>query len=349
VTPLRRRALLVAALAAASLAGAAGWLWARANAPAESPGREVAVEIPPHSSLIAAAGILGRAGVVRSPRFLVLLGKVTGSAGTVQAGELAFHTGMTPLQALEALSHGHAVLHPVTFPEGYTFRQMGQALAAKGLADAGRITALAGSPTFARSLGVAAPTLEGFLYPDTYSWPRGTPEEEILRRMNSRFNDVFDREMRERAKAAGFSNLQAVTFASIIERETGVAAERPLVAAVFANRLRKGYRLQSDPTVIYGIPAFSGNLTRADLARDTPWNTYTREGLPPGPIANPGRESLAAALAPAPVPYLYFVARGDGTHVFATTLAEHNRNVSVFQLHGGPYPPTPASGGKVRP
>lgn len=334
-----RRALALGLLALLASGGAGGWVWTRANAPAERPGREVAVEIPPHSSLIAAASLLGKAGVVRSPRFLVLLGKVTGRAGTVQAGELAFNTGMTPLQALETLSHGRAVLHPVTFPEGFTYRQMAQALAAKGLADAGRINALAGSASFARSLGVEAPTLEGFLYPDTYRWPRGTPEEEILRRMTERFFGVFDEGMRERARKAGLTPLQAVTLASIVERETGAGSERATVAGVFVNRLHKGYRLQSDPTVIYGIPAFSGNLTRRDLTRDSPWNTYTRPGLPAGPIANPGRESLEAALSPAQVPFLYFVARGDGTHVFARTLAEHNRNVSAFQLGGRPYPP----------
>jgi UPF0755 protein len=335
----RRLSLAVALAVLIAAGGAAGWLWARAGAPAQRPGRDVVVEIPPHSTLIAAAERLQKAGVVTSARFLVFLGKVTGQARQIQAGELAFSTGMTPLQALDALAHGRAVLHSVTFPEGYTVRQMADLLAAKGLADAGRIAALAGSAAFARSLQVPAPTLEGFLYPDTYAWPRGIRESEILRRMNARYREVFDGEMRARAGAAHLTELQAVTLASIIERETGVAGERAVVAGVFANRLRRGYRLQSDPTVIYGIPGFSGNLTRADLLRDTPWNTYTRAGLPPGPIANPGRESLAAALAPAETPYLYFVARGDGTHVFAETLEEHNRNVSRYQLHGRPWPP----------
>jgi UPF0755 protein len=333
-----RRPLLLA-LAALPLAAGAGALvlWTAAGTPAERPGREVAVEIPPRSTLIEAAGRLGAAGVVRSPRFLVFLGKLTGRDRRVQAGELAFHTGMSPLQALEALAHGRAVLHSVTFPEGFTARQMGEALAAAGLADAGCFAALAGSAAFARSLGVPAPGLEGFLYPDTYAWPRGSSEEDIIRRMHSRFREVFDEGMRRRARAAGLSEMEVVTLASIIERETGSPSERRLVAGVFANRLRRGYKLQSDPTVIYGIPGFSGDLTRGDLARDTPWNTYTRAGLPAGPIANPGRESLEAALAPADTPYLYFVARGDGTHEFAGTLAEHNRNVSRYQLHGRPY------------
>ncbi len=332
----RLRLLPLPAALLLAAAGVLGWLWAAAGAPAERPGREVAVEIPPHSTLVAAAERLGRAGVVRSPRFLVFLGKLTGRAGQVQAGELAFHTGMSPMQALETLAHGRAVLHQVTFPEGFTVRQMGQALASRGLADAERFAALAGSASFARSLGIPAPTLEGFLYPDTYAWPRGLSEEEIIRRMRGRFDEVFDEGMRSRARAAGLTVLQAVTLASVIERETGAPSERRLVAGVFANRLRRGYRLQSDPTVIYGIPAFTGNLTREDLARDTPWNTYTRAGLPAGPIANPGRESLEAALAPAETRYIYFVARGDGTHVFAETLVEQRLDL--------PAPRTPLRG-----
>ncbi len=333
--PLRRTLGLSLLAALLALGGAAGWVVFLARRPAPiPPGAPVVVpvEIPPGTTLSGAARLLGKSGVVESPRFLVLLGKLTGRAGRVQAGEIAFRSGMTPLQALDTLAQGHAVLHPVTFPEGFTARQVAALLQEKGLADASRVSALASSASFARSLGVPAPSLEGFLYPDTYAWPKGTPPEAILRRMVERFGEKFDSGLRAQAAARGMSVLQAVTLASIVERETGAPAERRLVAGVFANRLRRGYRLQSDPTVIYGMPHFSGNLTRADLLRDTPYNTYTRFGLPPGPIANPGREALEAAVDPDPTPHLYFVARGDGTHVFASTLVEHNANVAAFQL-----------------
>jgi len=159
------------------------------------------------------------------------------------------------------------------------------------------------------------------------------PEEELLARMVARYREVFDDSMRKRAMEMGMTELETVTLASIIERETGMDSERPLVSAVFHNRLKKGYRLQTDPTVIYGLGVnFDGNLTKKQLWKDSPYNTYTRKGLPPGPIANPGEASLKAALYPADVPYLYFVAKGDGSHVFSRNLAEHNRAVRQYQL-----------------
>ncbi len=305
------------------------------NTPAQEEGREVLVTIPSGASFVSASQLLVDAGVVRSLKPFVLLGKIRGLSNSVQAGELLFRTDMTPSQALEVLARGKAVSYPVTIPEGYTFRQIAGLLDEKRLGDLDRFLELASDPGFSRSLGVPADSLEGFLFPDTYSWPRGLSEEEILGRMVAKYRSVFNGERMERAREIGMTELEVVTLASIIEKETGAPEERDLVSAVFHNRLKKGYRLQTDPTVIYGIENFDGNLTKSHLREDHPYNTYTRSGLPVGPIANPGEASLLAALYPAEVDYLYFVARGDGTHVFSSTLMEHNKAVQTYQLGGG--------------
>jgi UPF0755 protein len=184
-------------------------------------------------------------------------------------------------------------------------------------------------------MGIQAESLEGYLFPDTYYFPRNTPIDRIIQTMLDRFNTVFTPAWADRARGIGLSRHQVVTLASIIEKETGAAGERPLIASVFHNRLARGMRLQSDPTVIYGIEDFDGNLTRAHLETPTPYNTYQVAGLPPGPIASPGRAALEAALFPEETDYLYFVARGDGTHQFSTRLDEHNEAVRRYQLGGG--------------
>lgn len=302
------------------------------NTPAEDPGREVTVEIQGGSTFVSAARKLRDEGVIRSLKPFVLLGKIKGLSNSIQAGELRFRTDMTPVEVLDILSRGKAVVYSVTLPEGFTTRQIARLLAEKGLGDEGRILSLAEDAEFSRSLGIPADRLEGFLFPDTYSWPKGTPEEDLLRRMVNRYQSVFDNSMKDRARELGMTELEVVTLASIVERETGVDSERALVSAVFHNRLSKGYRLQTDPTVIYGLEDFDGNLTKEHLKTDTPYNTYTRMGLPPGPIANPGAASLKATLYPEDVSYLYFVSRGDGTHIFSNNLVEHNKAVKEYQV-----------------
>jgi UPF0755 protein len=173
--------------------------------------------------------------------------------------------------------------------------------------------------------------LEGYLFPDTYKFARNLSVESILRSFVTRFNQHFGPAQEERARQLGFTRHQVVILASVVEKETAVPEERPLIAGVFLNRLKRRIRLQSDPTVIYGLNEFDGNLTRAHLSTDTPYNTYTRRGLPAGPICNPGAESIQAVLNPATTPYLYFVAKKDGTHHFSTSLAEHNSAVLRHQ------------------
>jgi UPF0755 protein len=303
---------------------------------ADRKGREVVVQVPGGSSLVYASGLLQDAGVISSVKQFVFMAKVRGEAERIQAGELKFRTDMTPAQVMKILTRGKAVTYQVTIPEGQNMYQVASLLAAKGLGDEDRFLLLSKDKEFCLSLGVPGDTLEGFLFPDTYSWPRGLSEEEILGQMVDHYREVFTQDLRERAAEIGMTELEVVTLASIIEKETGDPAERNLVSAVFHNRLDKGYRLQTDPSVIYGLEDFDGNLTKEHLRTDHPHNTYTRGGLPKGPIANPGEASLKAALFPSEVSYLYFVARGDGTHVFTNTLVEHNEAVRIFQLGGNP-------------
>jgi UPF0755 protein len=333
----KSRIIPVVVLVAAVVAGSALiGVWSFLNTSAEDPGREVLITIPGGSSFISASQLLVDAGVIKSLKPFVLLGKIKGLSNSIQAGELMFDTGMTPSQALDVLVKGKAVSYHVTIPEGYNNQMVAALLAEKGLGDVDRILSLSKDPEFTRGLGVPADSLEGFLFPDTYSWPKGLSEKDILRRMVKKYSSVFTDTMRAKATEMGMTELEVVTLASIIEKETGAPQERQQVSAVFHNRLRKGYRLQTDPTVIYGIENFNGDLTKKDLRTDHPYNTYTRSGLPVGPIANPGEASLLAALSPAKVSYLYFVAKGDGTHVFSNTLVEHNRAVAVYQLGEAP-------------
>jgi UPF0755 protein len=222
----------------------------------------------------------------------------------------------------------------VTFPEGLTIREMGAIFERSGLGTASHFRAAAADGSLAASFDPAAPTLEGYLFPSTYSLSRRAGAPGAVRAMVAQFERVFGADLRAEAAARQLSVREAVTLASLIEKETAQDAERPIVSAVYHNRLRSGMPLQCDPTVIYALMdagTWNGNLTRANMQIDSPYNTYRYAGLPPGPIASPGRASLEAAVRPADVGYLYFVSRNDGTHVFASTLSEHNRNVAEWQ------------------
>jgi UPF0755 protein len=241
---------------------------------------------------------------------------------------------MRPLEILDRFRRGLVVLHPVTIPEGYSVRQIAEVLRGAGIGDPEELLGLAESPAFISELGLDVPTLEGYLFPDTYGLPRNISTADIVRRMVGRFQETYQSVWANRAAELGLTRHQVVTLASIIEKETGSGIERPIISAVFHNRLRLRMPLQSDPTVIYPIKNFDGNLRKVDLVRDNPYNTYRRRGLPPGPIGNPGREALEAALYPSPVDYLYFVARNDGSHHFSRTLREHNKAVDQYQRRG---------------
>lgn len=325
--------LLSLGLAALAIAAAAAFVFLRL--PPDPRGAARVIEIPPGAALPEIALQLRQAGLLRSARGFALLARLKRVERRLQCGEYELSPAELPQRILLLLVEGKVLRHRFTVPEGYNLRQIAQALGQAGLAVEGRFLAAARDPAWVRSLGLPGDTLEGFLYPETYFLPRHLEERQIQRRMVENFQRSVTGEIAAEARALGLDLLSLVTLASIIEKEAGRAEERPLVSAVFHNRLRKGMRLQADPTVIYGLEEFDGNLTREDLMTSTPYNTYTRRGLPKGPICNPGLPSLQAALRPAPVPYLYFVARGDGTHVFSETLIDHNRRVDYFQKGQG--------------
>lgn len=340
--------LLLVALALAAAAGA--WYLTRfLDSPAGPPGPPRLVEVAPGRPFAAVARDLEEAGVVRDARLFSWYARATGRASRLKAGEYEFPAEATPRQVLARLVRGEVRQHQVTIPEGLTVREIAALLAAEGLAEPAALVARAETAAFARSLDVPADRLEGYLAPDTYRFVRGLSPDAILEAMVAQYRTNVPRSLVQEAVSQGFTEHQLVTLASIVEKETGQADERPLVAAVFRNRLRRGMPLQSDPTVIYGIPGFDGNLRKADLLRWSPYNTYRIRGLPPGPIANPGRAAIEAVVRPAPVDYLFFVSRNDGTHVFATTLAEHERNVDHYQRRRAPRPTTrPGRAGAMR-
>jgi len=299
--------------------------------PASPDPTEKLLLIPMGTPLPSLSKQLHEQGLVRSASKFFWLVRLKGAARQIKAGEYQLSTGLRPGELLDKLARGEALLHQITFPEGYTLKQMAELLDARGLAIADGFIAAASNPAFVHGMNIPASSLEGYLFPDTYRFARGLPVESILRTVVARFNEHFGPEQQERARQLGFTRHQTVILASVVEKETAVAEERPLIAGVFQNRLKRGIRLQSDPTVIYGLEHFNGNLTRDHLQEDTPYNTYTRPGLPAGPICNPGAASIQAVLEPAPTSYLYFVAKKDGTHQFSSSLAEHNAAVRHHQ------------------
>jgi UPF0755 protein len=276
--------------------------------------------------------LLFQNGLITGVESFVVVGKLLAIERRIIPGEYAFHTQMLPLEIIGLIKSGRVVQYEITIPEGYTLAQISRVVEEKKLARSEEFIRRATDPVFLQqSLGLDADSLEGYLYPESYYFSKRVGSEGILRAMVKRFETVYTPEMEKRAEEIGMTRQEVVTLASIIEKETSVDEERPVVSAVFHNRIKKKIPLQSDPTVIYGLPHFNGNLTRKNLKIRSPYNTYRVKGLPPGPIANPGKASLWAALNPASSDYLYFVSKNDGTHYFSKTLAEHNRAVQKYQ------------------
>jgi UPF0755 protein len=279
--------------------------------------REVAVE-------------LERNHLIKNDRLFLLWARLMGYGKDIKAGEYALNAGMPPVKILNILRLGTIIIHPVTIPEGFTSEQIGALLDEKGLVDGTEFISLTRDPGVAKRYGMSGEGLEGYLYPDTYHFSRGLPALSIIDTMVKRFRQMIA-PLEARAEEIGMSMKDVVILASIVEKETGVSEERPLIASVFLNRLKKRMRLESDPTVIYGLKDFDGNLRKTDLSDHSPYNTYIIRGLPPGPIANPGVDSIKAVLYPAQTDYLYFVSKNDGSHYFSKTLTEHNNAVRIYQ------------------
>lgn len=288
--------------------------------------------IQPKSGLKSIANQLVKQGVLTEPWRFIILAKVLHKESYLQAGDYTLNRNVTPYQLLLSLNHGKATQGSVTFIEGRTFAQM-RAKLTKNDAVKQTISVLSESEIL-KNIGSEYTVAEGLFFPDTYYFDRNTADTVMLQRSYEAMRTKLDMAWKNRAAGLPYKNsYQVLIMASIVEKETGQASERPLIAGVFINRLRIGMRLQTDPTVIYGMGAqYKGNIRKKDLLTDTPYNTYTRNGLPPTPIAMPGLASIEAALHPASTRALYFVGKGDGSHAFSNSLEEHNRAVVKYQL-----------------
>ena len=308
------------------------------------------VDIPAGTSTGAITERLVTGGIVRDALVFRVALWWTGGARNLQAGEYRFDQPLTPIEVIDRLTRGDVYTRRITFPEGRTIQEMAKLYESREMGQARDFMAAATNRSLIADLDPGATDLEGYLFPETYSLPRNAPAARLISAMVERFRLTFTEAQKnastgvqngapaEAGAPAGVVTLTTrdiVTLASLVEKETGAPDERPMIAAVYRNRLRLRMPLQADPTVVYAMQkagTYNGNIRRDDLAMDSPYNTYKYPGLPPGPIASPGKASLEAALHPADVDYLYFVSRNDGTHAFATTLAEHSRNVQRFQV-----------------
>jgi UPF0755 protein len=295
-------------------------------------GQEKLFTIPTGQGLRQTAQALEQEGLISDAMRFNILVRLEKQDKLLKAGEYFLSTAMTPKQILGQLVQGRVHLYRVTVPEGFNLVQIAGAVAAAGLAPEADFLAATRNPQLVKDLGIDADTLEGYLFPDTYYFPSGLQSKAIIATMVKQFQSAFKPEWKTRAGELEMNVHEVVTLASIIEKETGSPEERPLISSVFHNRLKKGMRLETDPTVIYGIPDFDGNIKRSHLETYTPYNTYKIKGLPPGPIASPGAASLEAALFPSQSNYLYFVSKKNGTHQFSATIKEHNAAVRKYQL-----------------
>jgi UPF0755 protein len=327
-----KRALLAVVGVGLALAGSLAVWITRSLEPVAEPGAAAIVfEVAPGYGLSRVAARLERAGLVRDARVAAGVARLRGFSTRLHAGEFALSPSMSPLELFQQIASGQVVTYPVVVPEGYDVASIALRLESAGLVDAASFTALTRDAALVRELGLPGPTLEGYLFPETYRFPRRPDPREVARAMVAQFFAAWT-PLAPAAERRGLTLHEVVTLASIVEKETGVPEERPLIASVFANRLARSMRLESDPTVIYGIEVFDGNLRRRHL-EDTGnvYNTYQIKGLPPGPIASPGAAALRAVVEPAKSDYLYFVSQNDGSHVFSRTYREHLAAVNRYQ------------------
>ncbi|HSD61113.1 MAG TPA: endolytic transglycosylase MltG [Burkholderiales bacterium] len=325
------RLRLLFKLAVAAALGFGGWLAWHLHAPRPLPATPLEFAISEGSSLRATAVQLQDAGLIANPWAFVLLGRILGRAGEIKAGHYQVSDPMSPRALLDLVTRGMVTQSAIKFIEGWNLKQVRGALAEHP--DLRHDTPVLSDAQLAQAVGATEPSLEGLIFPDTYYFPKGATDLSVLKRAYRGMQQELTAAWSARAPDLPLGNpYEGLILASIVEKETGSAAERPMIAGVFVNRLKRGMRLETDPAVIYGLgESFDGNLRKRDLLADTPYNTYTRAGLPPTPIAMPGQASLQAALNPTRTNALYFVARGDGTSQFSATLAEHERAVTKYQ------------------
>jgi len=324
---------------AAALVAAGGFVLYHYNAmgawlttPKGSSTEPVALDIPLGTSVRGALQLLVQVGLVTPSPYIRYIGKVGEPLPAIHAGEYEFSPAQSPREMLRRMAEGKVKTHPLTVPPGLTVAEIGPRVAHAGFDAKGEFAALAADETFVASLGL--PQLEGYLLPETYRFAKGAGARQVIETMAGEFKKQVTPAMEEAAKADGFDLNQVATMASIVEKEAGGPDEFKLIASVIRNRLKRGMPLQMDPTVIYGVKNFDGNLTRKQLETDHPWNTYTRAGLPPSPICNPSFGALEAAVYPAKTDFLFFVSMNNGAHKFSATLAEHAAAVRKYQVQG---------------
>lgn len=311
----------------------AALLYQYATTPASASQDGQVVEIKPGMTLKQVAHLLADKELLNEPSTFMLYTYLQGEQNHIQAGEYRFSPSMPPHDILEALTSGMAVLYTVTIPEGYRITDIAGLLEAKGLVDKPAFIEATRNRELLESLHIPSGSLEGYLYPETYKFSKAGGARRIVQTLLDTFKErVLQPERVQQAEAMQFTFHEIITLASLIEKETGLGKERKLISSVFHNRLAKKMRLQTDPTVIYAMVNFDGNIRKKDLSIDSPYNTYKHFGLPPGPIASPGLESIQAALDPEETDFLYFVSRKDGSHQFSTNYKDHIRAVQKYQL-----------------
>lgn len=293
--------------------------------------KSVEIEIPKGANFRQAVEILSKEGLVRDKNLFIFIGRISGLDRKMKAGFYSIHGSMSPFDIFRMLKNGRIIEYEITIVEGDSLREIGEKLSEKNIIDKDGFIKLSSDEEFLASHEIDAPTFEGYLFPDTYKIPKGMDPKDAIGMMIIRMHERYSGELRVRTSDLGLSEREVLTLASIIEKEAATDGERPLIAAVYHNRLRKGIPLQADPTSIYGIKSFREKITERDLRRKTPYNTYVIKGLPPGPIASPGIKSIIAALYPAKAPYLFFVSNNDGTHSFSVTPGEHQAAVELYR------------------
>ena len=332
---MRKITFILVSIAVAGILGVAGLLlnlYIYSRTPFEAQATSQLFTVTTGQAFYEVVNRLIQSNIVQQPLKFKILARLKGFDGRIKAGEYELSAAMSPEQILQTMTRGKVRLYKITIPEGYNLWQIAAALEAAGLCTSQEFINTATNPDLVTSMGIKADRLEGYLFPETYHFPKNMAPEKIADAMVARFWEIMTPLWQDRAAKIGLSVHEVVTLASIIEKETGAAAERPLISSVFHNRLKRKMRLETDPTVIYGLQEFDGNLTRKHLQTKTPYNTYKIRGLPPGPIASPGKKALEAALYPADTKFLYFVSKKDTTHQFSTNLKDHNRAVRRYQL-----------------
>jgi UPF0755 protein len=293
--------------------------------------KNIEIEIPKGATFRQAAEIFFKEGVIRDKNLFLFVGRISRIDRKIRAGYYSIYSSMNTLDLLKVLRKGQIIEYEVTVVEGDSLREIADKLSEKGIVDKEDFRELSSDEDFLSLYHITSPTFEGYLFPDTYKIPKGMDPGDAIGMMINKMREKYSGKLAERAAEIGLSEREVLTLASIIEKEAVTDEERPLISAVYHNRLRKRMLLQADPTAIYGVKSFKEKITAEDVRRKTPYNTYRIKGLPPGPIASPGMKAIMAALYPANVPYLYFVSNNDGTHNFSVTAEEHEIAVKSYR------------------